>query len=97
MEHDEKDGECCGECDCEKPKSFGDMMVDVSDKAWFAVLQRKIEKIIEKKNGKGMDKVANLTYEYVHSMYAAKMAGKELPKGAAAEFEKKLNAALKSA
>ncbi len=88
--------ESCGCCEEPKEKGFGDMMVDVADKAWLAVMQAKIAKMIEKKNGKEMDKVAKLTYDYVHALYAAKMAGKELPKGAAEEFEKKLNAAMKA-
>jgi len=90
-----KDEQCCSEECCKEEASLGSMMVDVADKAWMKVAQRKIEAMIEKENGKGMDKVAKITYDYVHALYAAKMAGKELPKGASEEFEKKLNAALK--
>jgi len=89
-----KNDQCCSEECCEEEKSLGEMMADVADKAWMKVAQRKIEAMIEKENGKGMDKAAKITYEYVHALYAAKMAGKELPKGAAAEFEKKLSAVL---
>lgn len=89
----EESCECC--CEEKKEPKFGDMMVGVADKAWMRVVQGKLEAIIEKKNGKELDRVAKLTYDYAHALYGAKMAGRELPKGAAEKFEKELMAALK--
>ncbi|MFA6214063.1 MAG: hypothetical protein WC717_02180 [Candidatus Micrarchaeia archaeon] len=87
--------EGCGCCCEEEDESFGAMMVEVADKAWMKVMQRKLEAMIEKRNGKEMDRVASVAYDYAHRLYALKMDGKEMPKGAAEEFEKKLMAAMK--
>jgi len=88
----EENCDCC--CD-EKEQRYGDMMVDVADRAWMKVAQRKLEALIEKNNGKEMDKTAKLVYDYAHKLYSLKMAGKEMPKGAYEEFEKNLMAAMK--
>ena len=90
MEHGKE--ECC-EC-CEE-KSFGGSMVELADKAWMKVAQRKLEAMLEKEHGKELDRVAKVTYEYARKFYSAQMEGKELPKGAAEKFEKDLMAAMK--
>lgn len=81
------------EC-CEEEESLGDMTMGVADKAWMKVLQRKLEAMIEKNQGEGMDKTAKIVYEYARTFYDMKMAGKKMPKGAAEAFEKKLMAAM---
>ena|GEM_PF-5954815 len=94
MQMGNKNEEGCGCCQ-EEEDDFGGMMVEVADKAWMKVAQRKLEALIEKNNGKEMDKMAKLVYDYAHELYSLKMSGKEMPKGAAEEFEKKLMAAMK--
>jgi hypothetical protein len=84
----------CG-CCCDEEESFGDSMVELADKAWMKVVQRRLEAILEKEQGKELDRVAKVTYEYAKKFYTAQMSGKELPKGSAEEFEKKLMAAMK--
>ncbi len=86
--------ECC--CEEEKPKAtMTGMAVDIGDKAWMAVIQRKFESMLEKKMGKHMDKVAAVAFEYVSKYYGAKMKGKEFPKSETDAFEKKLMDAMK--
>ena len=70
------------------------MSVEIGDKAYMAVLQRKFEAKLEKTMGKSMGKVADIAFEYVHKYYAAAMKGKTLPKSETDAFEKKLNAAM---
>jgi len=83
----------CGCCEEEEP-GFGDMMIDVAEDAWTAVVQRKIEAMIEKEDGKGLDKVAKIILEHTRKVWQMKMAEKPMPKGATEEFEKKLMAAM---
>ncbi len=90
----EESCECC--CEEEKKENFGGMMVEVAEDAWTAVVQRKIEAMIEKSDGKGLDKVAKIILDHTRLVWQMKMAGKELPKGANEEFEKTLMAAMKS-
>ena len=91
--NDENCGCCCEE---EKPKpTMTGMAVEIGDKAWTAILQRKFEARLEKKMGKEMEKLADISFEYVHKYYAAKMQGKEFPKSETDAFEKKLNDAMK--
>ncbi|MFA6907400.1 MAG: hypothetical protein WC263_01075 [Candidatus Micrarchaeia archaeon] len=95
MKEDEcKSGEGCGCCCHEEEDDFGGMMVDVAEDAWTSVVQGKIEAMIEKEDGKGLDKVARIILEHTRAIWKAKMAGKELPKGAEEEFEKRLMAAM---
>lgn len=70
------------------------MAIEIGDKAWMGVLQRKMEAKLEKTMGKQMDKVADIMMDYVHKYYAASMKGKEFPKSETEAFEKKLNAAM---
>lgn len=85
---------CC--CEDEKPKAtMTSMAIEIGDKAWMAVLQRKMESIMEKKMGKQMEKTAAVAFEYAHKYYGAKMQGKELPKSETEAFEKKLNDSMK--
>ena len=93
MGHDKESCECC--CEEPKEKKMGDYMFEVADKAWMKVVQRKLEAMIEKQNGKALDKVAKITFDYVHKTYRLQMAGKEMPKGSAEKFEKDLMAAMK--
>ena len=88
-----KSGEGCGCCH-EGEDDFGGMMTDLAEDAWAAVVQRKIEAMIEKEDGKSLNNVAKVILEHTRAMWKAKMSGKEMPKGAAEEFEKKLMAAM---
>lgn len=94
MGHDKSsDCECC--CEEEKKKiTMTGMAVEIGDKAWMAVIQRRMESMLEKQMGKQMDKVAAIASEYVHKYYAASMQGKTLSKAETDAFEKKLNAAM---
>ncbi|VVC00574.1 Uncharacterised protein [uncultured archaeon] len=85
--------ECC--CEEEKEQTMTGMMVEVGDKAWMKVLQRKFEARLEKKSGKQMEKVADIAFEYVHKYYALSMQGKKMPKSETDAYEKKLNDAMK--
>ena len=86
---------CCCEGETKEKEKMGDMMVEIADKAWMKVVQKKLEAMIAEKNGEELDGVAKLTYEYVHKLYGEKMAGREMPAGSAEEFEKKLMEAMK--
>ena len=86
--------ENCGCCH-EEEDDFGGMMVEIAEDAWAAVVQRKIEAMIEKEDGKGMDKIAKIILEHTRMVWKMKMSGKEMPKGADEEFEKKLMSAMK--
>jgi len=90
-----KNEENCGCCCHEKEDDFGGMMVEMAEDAWTAVVQRKIEAMIEKSDGKGLDKVAKIILEHTRMVWKMKMSGKEMPKGANGAFEKKLMAAMK--
>ena len=86
----------CG-CCCEEEKknqTMTGMCLEIGDKAWSAVLQRKLEAKLEKSKGKEMDKVASVAFEYVTKYYSAAMQGKALPKSETDAFEKKLNDAM---
>ncbi len=87
--------ECCGCCEEKKEQTMTGMAVEVGDKAWMAVLQRKFEARLEKKMGKGMDKLADVAFDYVSKYYAASMQGKKLSGSETDAFEKKLNEAMK--
>jgi len=91
-----KENEECGECCCEEKKeeTMTGMSVEIGDKAWMAILQRKFEAMLEKEKGKQMDKVAAVAYEYVTKYYAASMQGKQLSKSETDAYEKKLTAAM---
>ncbi|MCX6772961.1 MAG: hypothetical protein NTV88_04290 [Candidatus Micrarchaeota archaeon] len=92
-----KNDECCSsECCCEEEKkqTMTGMAVEMGDKAWMAVIQRKMEANLEKTMGKQLGKVAGIMAEYVHKYYAASMQGKKLSAGETAAFEKKLNDAM---
>ena len=94
--------ECCGkggkcECCCEEkkaPETMTGMAIDMGDKAWMAVIGRKMEAKLEKGMGKQMDKVATIMVEYAHKYYAASMKGKKLSQSETDAYEKKLNAAM---
>ena len=83
--------ECCGE---KKEQTMTGMAVEIGDKAWTAVLQRKFEAKLEKKMGKELDKVASIAFEYASKYYAAAMKGNPLPRSETEDFEKKLNEAM---
>lgn len=90
--------DCCeSECCCEEEKksqTMTGMSLEIGDKAWSKVLQRKMEAMLEKAKGKQMDKVASVAFEYVTKYYAASMQGKALTKSEADAFEKRLNDAM---
>lgn len=90
--------DCCeSECCCEEEKksqSMTGLSLEIGDKAWSKVLQRKMEARLEKEKGKQMEKVASVAYEYVNKYYKASMQGKALPKSEIDAFEKKLNDAM---
>lgn len=85
------EGCCCNE----QEDDFGGMMVEVAEDAWTAVVQRKIEAMLEKSDGKRLDNVAKIILEHTREAWRMEMSGKEMPKGAAEAFEKKLMAAMK--
>jgi len=90
----DKECDCC--CEEEKEETMTGMAIKVGDQAWMAVLQRKFEARLEKKMGKGMEKLADIAFEYVSKYYSASMQGKTLPKSETDAFEKKLNDAMKA-
>ena len=93
---DKDDEKCDCECCCEEKKeqTMTGMAIDLGDKAWSAVIQRKMEARLEKTMGKQMGKVADIMTEYAHKYYAAAMQDKQLSKSETAAFEKKLNEAM---
>ena len=92
MKNENEEG--CGCCCHEEEEDFGGMMVEVAEDAWTAVVQRKIEAMIEKEDGKSLNNVARIILEQARATWKAEMSGKGMPKGAAEEFEKKLMAAM---
>ncbi len=86
------ESDCC--CEEEKNKTMTGMSIEIGDKAWSKVLQRKMEALLEKKMGKQMDKFAAIAFEYTTKYYTASMQGKTLSKGDTDAFEKKLNDAM---
>lgn len=88
--------ECC-ECCCGEGKKTQTMTwwsIEISDRAWAAILQRKMEAMLEKTMGKQMDNVASVAFEYAVKYHMAVMQGKTLPKSETDAFEKKLSAAM---
>ncbi len=89
---DENCGCCCEEE--KKEQTMTSMAIEIGDKAWMAVLQRKFEAKLMKAKGKQMEKVATVAFEYVTKYYMATMQGKKFPQSETDAFEKKLNAAM---
>lgn len=87
--------ECCECCEGEKKQAMTGMAVGIGDRAWMAVLQRKFEARLEKKMGRGMEKLADVAFDYVSKYYAAAMQEKKLSNAETEAFEKKLNDAMR--
>jgi len=77
-----------------KEKTMTAMSVELGDKAWGAIAQRKFEEMLERDMGKTIEKTVRLQYEYCGKYYSAMMNGKKLSAAETKEFEKKMNEAM---